>query len=159
MPAEQPSLPAAGGLNVRSSELLVLGVTAGQHGIQTSTMSLLRLLPPRATLQLHSRQLQHRLLFPSLRHSSTSPPPKPRVLEKPERFNPPSHPSRLRSRGPKYYGPALSDREREMQKTKRYPHMMPPEGSFMHWFLTDRTIHLWITIVRTTTPQLMPNPY
>ncbi|KAI7179907.1 hypothetical protein D0869_09523 [Hortaea werneckii] len=109
-------------------------------------MSSLRLLPPRATLQLHSRQLQHRLLFPSLRHSSTSPPPKPRVLEKPERFNPPSHPSRLRSRGPKYYGPALSDREREMQKTKRYPHMMPPEGSFMHWFLTDRTIHLWITI-------------
>lgn len=115
-------------------------------------MSSLRLLPPRATLQLHSRQLQHRLLSPSLRYSSTSPPPKPRVLEKPERFNPPSHPSRLRSRGPKYYGPALSDREREMQKTKRYPHMMPPEGSFMHWFLTDRTIHLWITIVGINPP-------
>lgn len=46
-----------------------------------------------------------------------------------------------------------------MQKTKRYPHMMPPEGSFMHWFLTDRTIHLWITIVRTTIRRLLLNLY
>jgi len=26
--------------------------------------------------------------------------------------------------------------------------MMPPEGSFMHWFLTDRSLHLYITLVR-----------
>ena len=25
---------------------------------------------------------------------------------------------------------------------------MPPEGSFMYWFLTNRSIHLWITLVR-----------
>ncbi|KAK5120550.1 hypothetical protein LTR85_006206 [Meristemomyces frigidus] len=109
-------------------------------------MSSLRLVP-RASLTLHSKQLQHRLLIPSIwsRHQSSSPPPKPRVLEKPERFNPPSHPSRIRSK-PKYYGPDLSEHERRAQKTRQYPHMMPPEGSFMHWFLTDRTVHLYITL-------------
>lgn len=115
----------------------------------TVVMSSLRLLVPRASLALHSKQLQHRLLVPSLRYASasTTPPPKPRVLEKPERFNPPSHPSRIRAK-PKYYGPDLSEHERRAQKTRQYPHMMPPEGSFMHWFLTDRTVHLWITLVR-----------
>lgn len=32
-------------------------------------------------------------------------------------------------------------------KTKRYPNMMPPEGSFMWRFLTDRRLHMWITLV------------
>ncbi|KXL48107.1 hypothetical protein M433DRAFT_34500, partial [Acidomyces richmondensis BFW] len=84
-----------------------------------------------------------------LRHSSTTtnPPPKPRVLAKPDRFNPPSHPSRLRTRPPpKYYGPALTPEELAAQKTKKYPHMMPPEGTFMYWFLTNRSIHVYITI-------------
>ncbi|KAK5137391.1 hypothetical protein LTR08_008969 [Meristemomyces frigidus] len=107
-------------------------------------MSSLRLLAPGASLAFHSKQLHHRLLIPGVRYASTVPPPKPRVLEKPERFNPPSHPSRLRTK-PKYYAD-LSIHERQTQKTKQYPHMMPPEGSFMHWFLTDRTIHLYITL-------------
>ncbi|EMD00892.1 hypothetical protein BAUCODRAFT_118619 [Baudoinia panamericana UAMH 10762] len=110
-------------------------------------MASLRLTVPRATLTLHSKQLQQRLLFPALRQASnTTPPPKPRLLEKPERFNPPSHGARLRTNKPKYYGPALSEHERTAQKTRRYPHMMPPEGSFMHWFLTDRSIHLYISL-------------
>jgi hypothetical protein len=25
--------------------------------------------------------------------------------------------------------------------------MMPPEGSFMHWFIMNKTIHMWITLV------------
>jgi hypothetical protein len=29
--------------------------------------------------------------------------------------------------------------------------MFPEKGSFMHWFLTDRWIHIWITMVRTHT--------
>ena len=124
-----------------------------------SMSSALRRLAPRASLHLHLKQLQQRLLTPSLRSASTSPPPKPRVLEKPERFNPPSHPSRLRSRGPKYYGPALSSHEREAQKTRRYPHMMPPEGTFMHWFLTDRRVHLYITMVRRHPRCLHPCPH
>ncbi|KAK3623644.1 hypothetical protein LTR56_021507 [Elasticomyces elasticus] len=110
-------------------------------------MASLRLLIPRASLTLHSKQLQSRLVLPQLRYASTTPPPKPRLLEKPERFNPPSHPSRIRSR-PKYanYGAPLSGHEREAQKTRRYPHMMPPPGSFMFWFLTDRNLHLFITL-------------
>jgi hypothetical protein len=70
---------------------------------------------------------------------------KPRVLEKPSRFNPPSHPQRIVKH--RQYGPALSAQEQEAQKTRKYPHMMPPDGSFMHWFLTSRSIHIWITMV------------
>ncbi|MCJ1246280.1 hypothetical protein MMC30_003486 [Trapelia coarctata] len=72
---------------------------------------------------------------------------KPRVLEKPAKFNPPSHPARLNRPPPRQYpGPPLSASEMEAQKTKQYPHMMPPEGSFMHWFLTNRSIHVYITL-------------
>lgn len=108
-------------------------------------MASLRALAPRAGFTLHSKQLQQRLLLPGmLRHASTTPPPKPRVLEKPDKFRPPSHPARLKSK-PKYtYGPDLT----QQQRTRRYPHMMPAEGTFMHWFLTNRMIHVWITMVR-----------
>lgn len=75
-------------------------------------------------------------------------PPKQRVLEKPDRYRPPSHPARLPRRRQSYAGPPLTDEEIQRQKTKRYPHMMPAEGTFMHWFLTDRKIHLYITVVR-----------
>ncbi|KAK3704249.1 hypothetical protein LTR37_013923 [Vermiconidia calcicola] len=85
------------------------------------------------------------MLIPAARYASTTP-PKPRVLEKPERFNPPSHPSRLRTKPRQYPGPPISEHEREAQKTRRYPHMMPPEGSFMRWFLTNRILHMWITL-------------
>ncbi|KAI9836898.1 MAG: hypothetical protein M1819_001063 [Sarea resinae] len=82
----------------------------------------------------------------SLRHASSSSHSKPIVLEKPSKFNPPSHPARLNRRMPKSYGPALSAKELEKQKVKQYPHMMPPEGTFMFWFLTNRMIHVYITL-------------
>src|ERR1700759_898307 len=110
-------------------------------------MASIHQLVPRARLTLHSRQLQHRLFLPYARHASTTPPPKPRVLEKPERFNPPSHPSRLRTRPRQYPGPPLSEHERQAQKTRQYPHMMPAEGTFMHWFLTNRALHVSISFV------------
>jgi hypothetical protein len=72
---------------------------------------------------------------------------KPLVLEKPSKFTPPSHPARLRKQGPRYPGPQLSDEEIARQTTKKYPNMMPPEGSFMHWFMNNKTIHMWITLV------------
>ena len=80
------------------------------------------------------------------RHASSS--SKPRVLEKPSKFNPPSHPSRLRSKPRVYPGPPLSEQEKQRQKTKQYPHMMPPEGTFMNWFLRDKSIHVWISMVK-----------
>jgi hypothetical protein len=96
---------------------------------------------------LHSRQFQRFLALPvGIRYASSAPPPKPRLLEKPDRFNPPSHPSRLRSKH-RSYGSPLPEHERRAQKTRTYPHMMPAEGTFIHWFLTNRNIHLWISIV------------
>ncbi|MCJ1359125.1 MAG: hypothetical protein MMC33_009125 [Icmadophila ericetorum] len=72
-------------------------------------------------------------------------PHKPRVLEKPSKFTPPSHGAR-RVQPRQYPGAPLSEHERSAMQTKQYPHMMPPEGSFMRWFLTNRSIHLWITM-------------
>ncbi|GAB7348621.1 hypothetical protein MBLNU459_g6996t1 [Dothideomycetes sp. NU459] len=117
-----------------------------------------RFLLPRGQLYLRDARLSRFLASPALRHASSSSSssssrsarapaaPKMRVLEKPTRFNPPSHPAR-KPRAPRAYpGPALSEHEKQTQKTKQYPHMMPPEGTFLHWFLTNRSIHVWITI-------------
>lgn len=73
---------------------------------------------------------------------------KPRVLEKPDKFRPPSHAARLPSsrKRPQYtYGPRLTPEELMAQNRKKYPNMMPPEGSFMHWFLTNRMLHVYIS--------------
>ncbi|KAK5168330.1 uncharacterized protein LTR77_006899 [Saxophila tyrrhenica] len=99
---------------------------------------------PRANFNLLSRQLRHRLVPTTThRHASTTP-PKPRVLEKPERFNPPSHGSRLPRRQPPraYPGAPLTPE----QHRRRYPNMMPAEGTWMHSFLTNRMLHVWITL-------------
>jgi hypothetical protein len=74
---------------------------------------------------------------------------RPLVLEKPDKFRPPSHPSR--KPGPRRsFGPRLTNEEMEAQKTKEYPHMMPPEGSFKHKLLTSRGFHVWLSMVPTT---------
>jgi hypothetical protein len=73
-------------------------------------------------------------------------PSKPLVLEKPTKFNPPSHGARLRKDPPRYPGPQLSAEQTAAQKTKKYPNMMPPEGTFLHWFMTNRSIHMYITL-------------
>ncbi|KAF1357052.1 hypothetical protein BDV97DRAFT_24241 [Delphinella strobiligena] len=105
-----------------------------------ATKMLLRLRP---TPRLH-QHLQ-------LRHASSSikPPRKPIVLEKPAKFNPPSHAARLPRKAPR--GAALptygrSEKEREEGRRKRYPNMMPEEGTFLHWFLTSKGVHVWITM-------------
>ena len=89
--------------------------------------------------------------------SSSQNPNKPIVLEQPDKFRPPSHPSRLtsRRRAPAAYNQGTTAEEKETQKTRTYPHMFPEKGSFMHWFLTDRWIHIWITMVRTYSLQMI----
>ena len=82
------------------------------------------------------------------RASTNAPPPKIIRLEQPTKFNPPSHGRRLKQQIPRHYGPALTQQQKVEQKTKKYPNMMPPEGSFMYWFLTNRGIHLTISLVR-----------
>lgn len=108
-------------------------------------MAVIRSLTGASSFALHSRQLQARLIPISRRASTTTPPPKPRLLEKPERFNPPSHGRRLKAKS-KTYGAPLSEEAQQAQRTKQYPHMMPPEGTFLHWFLTNRLIHLFISL-------------
>src|ERR1700712_5977641 len=56
-------------------------------------------------------------------------PSKPLVLEKPTKFNPPSHGQRLKTGPTNYPGPQLSDLHRAANKNKKYPNMMPPDGT------------------------------
>lgn len=79
---------------------------------------------------------------------------KPIVLEKPTKFNPPSHPSRRYKEPRQYPGPNLSEEEAARMKTKKYPSMLPPEGSFMRWFLTNKSVHIYISLV-CPAPSLM----
>jgi hypothetical protein len=46
-----------------------------------------------------------------------------------------------------YPGPKLSAEELAEKKTRKYPHMFPPEGTVMYRFLTSRGIHVWISMV------------
>jgi hypothetical protein len=74
---------------------------------------------------------------------------KPIVLEKPARFNPPSHGSRAkRNHVPKHYGPDLTAAEIAAQNAKNYPGMMAPEGTWAHFFWHSRILHTFITMVR-----------
>lgn len=116
-----------------------------------------RFLLPRGHLLF--RSLQRRQIHISPRHCKEKPRilDKSRILEKPAKFNPPSHGARLpTSRRPQQtYGAPLTETQKIEQANKQYPRMMPPKGSFMHWFLTNRAIHLWITLVRLEFPQAL----
>lgn len=74
----------------------------------------------------------------------------PKLLEKPSKFNPPSHPARIDRPPPQNFpGPQISPQQAEVRKRKRYPNMLPPEGSFMYRFLSNKWIHMYITLVRS----------
>lgn len=136
-------------LNWEGTRSRAIIVAARHFTTHMRNMAVLRTSLAPSAFALHSRQFQRFLALPvGIRHASSTPPPKPRLLEKPDRFNPPSHPSRLRSKH-RSYGAPLPEHERRAQKTRSYPHMMPAEGTFTHWFLTNKSIHLWISIVCT----------
>ncbi|EGX94184.1 hypothetical protein CCM_02455 [Cordyceps militaris CM01] len=72
---------------------------------------------------------------------------KPIVLEKPAKFNPPSHGSRLKSKVlPKHYSPPLSEVEVQARGQRNYPGMMAPAGSWQHWFWHSKLLHTLITM-------------
>ncbi|KAL2873333.1 hypothetical protein SGCOL_011539 [Colletotrichum sp. CLE4] len=76
----------------------------------------------------------------------------PLILEKPAKFNPPSHGARLpKNNGPKHYGGPLSGQEVRAQRTREYPGMMAPEGTWAHWFFNSRKVHLFISLGTLTT--------
>jgi hypothetical protein len=41
----------------------------------------------------------------------------------------------------------MTEEERAAQARKQYPNLMPPEGTFMYWFINNKSIHLYITMV------------
>jgi hypothetical protein len=80
------------------------------------------------------------------------------VIPQPDKYRPPSHSKRAPNRQleNRVYGPGLSEEDRKRMATKKYPNMMSPEGTFSHWFLHNRAIHLWITMVRLVRPCRSP---
>lgn len=132
------------------------------------------LLPrgPPSALMLRALQRQNARSFSSTSAAlkkAKSTTPKPRVLEKPDRFRPPSHPQRLVTPSPKgappnqpfEYGPRTTEKERVEQSQTQYPGMFPPEGTVMHRFLTSKWIHIWISMVSYShlyqVPELVTN--
>jgi hypothetical protein len=73
------------------------------------------------------------------------------VIPQPDKYRPPSHGKRTpRSETTqRSYGPPLTEEDKKRMRTKKYPNMMSPEGTFSHWFLHNKVIHLWITMVCT----------
>lgn len=119
------------------------------------SLSVPRFLLPRGPLLSYTqlarpikppRVVRHNLPICRNASASTS---KPRVLEKPTKFNPPSHGKRLKQQIPRQYGPKLTGEQESEQQTKKYPNMMPAKGTFMYWFLTSRGIHTFISLVRS----------
>ena len=123
---------------------------------------------PPSLRQLH-HQLLHFRLHLRLRRSArpahrafttTRPSPaarptrsKPATLAQPDKFRPPSHPARRptpRNRKRLYYGPQTTAEQRASFDSKQYPYSFPPPKTFMHWFLTTRSIHIWISLVRAS---------
>jgi hypothetical protein len=115
--------------------------------------------PSSSTSSSSRSLLRNSLANPHLqRHYSSkrapNPPTPPKTtLAKPDRYRPPSHPPRvLRSANLNSidlnpsYGPSLTAAEKAAQSKRQYPNMMPPEGTFLHWFLTSRGIHVFITL-------------
>ncbi|RMZ89766.1 hypothetical protein DV736_g3014, partial [Chaetothyriales sp. CBS 134916] len=116
--------------------------------------------PSRALLRAFSAAVSNDALVP--RHkvsrivrrpasSTAHPPDKPIVLEQPDKFRPPSHPSRLvRGTRPNTFGSGYNQtstaKEQAEQKTRRYPHTFPNQGTVMYKFLTNRSLHVFITL-------------
>lgn len=103
--------------------------------------------PPRTLKRVPKGQEKTSQSNPPKVLEKTSQPNPPKVLEKPSKFNPPSHPARIDRPPPRHFpGPQLSPQQAEVRKKKRYPNMLPPEGSFMYWFLSNKKIHMYITL-------------
>ncbi|PKS06992.1 hypothetical protein jhhlp_005589 [Lomentospora prolificans] len=114
-------------------------------------------MTPANSLFLSTQSVSTALRHPAIRNFSTTrllaakkgAPPKPLILEKPLKFNPPSHGARLPRKGrmPQHYGGSLSKDELKAQELRDYPTMLAPKGTWAHWFWTNRMIHVIITTV------------
>lgn len=106
--------------------------------------------------------IQRRLASTKSTAEANSTPSGQRVLAKPERFNPPSHGSRLPNKKnvPRHYGGDLSFQEKQAQAQKEYPGLMPGEGTFGWWFWNNKWFHMCLTLVCTYPSHLaQPQPF
>jgi hypothetical protein len=130
-----------------------------------------RASPARAfSSQLHHFRLHLRLRprpsarrFTTCRPSPAARPPrtKPATLAQPDRFRAPSHPAARRPARPRkrlYYGAEPTVEQRATFESKQYPYSFPPPKTFMHWFLTTRSVHVWISLVRAPLYEPAPHP-
>jgi hypothetical protein len=168
----------------RTPEHLRLTTVSPIHHTMATSQSIPRFLLPRGPLLLRPQTrllLQQHTTF--LRHASTTPPkglsaeflkrraaqqqksaqiPKATpVIPQPDKYRPPSHSARKPNRNleNKIYGAPVSEEDKKRMATKKYPNMMSPEGTFSHWFFHNKSIHLWITLVRIPRPHHhFPNP-
>ncbi|TVY57390.1 hypothetical protein LCER1_G000829 [Lachnellula cervina] len=109
------------------------------------------LLPQRGLIWTKSSTSFQTIRYASAKAKPAKKGPKQIVLEKPAKFNPPSHPAKKWKEPRQYPGPKLSEEEAASLKHKQYPNMMPPKGTFMHWFVNNKSIHLYITLGTLTT--------
>ncbi|KAK5070394.1 hypothetical protein LTR64_000065 [Lithohypha guttulata] len=116
-----------------------------QAFLRPHTTATIRHRPSSFSIHQHHQRIRHA--------SSTSDPSKPIVLEKPDKFRPPSHAARRNARSTTgmygtgaAYNQGMTVKEREQSQRKQYPHMFPAEGTRMHWFLTNKNIHLLISM-------------
>ncbi|GJD01985.1 hypothetical protein ColKHC_10810 [Colletotrichum higginsianum] len=78
----------------------------------------------------------------------------PLILEKPAKFNPPSHGSRLPNKNvPKHYGGPLSGQEARAQRTREYPGTMaprapPPPPASEFWSSPVAFIRTWVHVLQ-----------
>lgn len=107
------------------------------------------LLPASTSVRYASNARQLSAEFERRRAAAAS--TKQHVIPQPDKYRPPSHGRTLPRRSDpgvgKVYGPKLSEEDRKRMAMKKYPNMMSPEGTFSHWFLNNRVIHVWITMV------------
>ncbi len=81
-------------------------------------------------------------------------PKKTPVLEKPAKFNPPSHGARLpkKTNSPRVYGGEISGAAKAAQNARDYPGMMSPRGTWSYFFWHSRRLHMFITVVSLCSP-------
>lgn len=119
---------------------------------------LLLIFPRARTTALSASRLRRTAYAPVAirspqRDASSSKKPKNISLEQPDKFRPPSHPSRLvksRSRGTSLngaYNQSSTEAERDAQRDRRYPHTFPNPGTIAHRILTNRRGHIGVALV------------
>jgi hypothetical protein len=140
---------------IRRAELHLADDRGNQADNPDTDILISPMAPSRAlSLNLATRPLARSSLFtPTLTivrnarmQAAPSNAAKSRTLAKPDKWRPPSHPTRL-PKQPRTYGVPLTAEQKQAMSRKRYPNMFPPEGTLAHTVITSRALHVAISMV------------